>query len=70
MNPQEGVPSPLEHEKPDPVPTFEISIDEDSAGELGDKDLQRVHVKLGLDCTLIPNQYAAGSKASTDRAED
>lgn len=39
MNPREGVPGPLEHGNPNPVPRFEISIDEDSVAELGDNDL-------------------------------
>jgi len=61
MKPRERVFAALEHEEPDRVPRFEIWINDDIVSELGFEDLQTAHVKLGLDCIMIPTRIPDGS---------
>lgn len=61
MKPRERVLKALEHEEPDKVPRFEIWINDDMVAELGYEDTQSAHVKLGLDCVMIPTQTPTGS---------
>ena len=70
MKPRERVLKALKHEEPDRVPRFEIWINDDVVTELGCKDLQSAHVKLGLDCIMIPTQTPAGSNYWRDGLDE
>ena len=61
MKPRERVLKALKHEEPDKVPRFEIWINDDVVAELGNEDLQSAHVRLGLDCIMIPTRIPVGS---------
>ena len=71
MKPRERVFAALEHREPDRVPRFEVWIDNDElVAHVGDGDLQRAHVNLGLDCIIIPNQNPPGSNAWGDGLDE
>lgn len=71
MKPRERVQAALEHREPDRVPLFEVWVDnEDLVRELGDGDLQRCYVELGLDCISIPAQDPPGSNAWRDGVDE
>ncbi|UCC38575.1 MAG: hypothetical protein JSV96_12165 [Candidatus Aminicenantes bacterium] len=70
MKPRERVFQTLEHKQPDRVPLFEIWIDDEIVAELGQKDLQKAHVNLGLDCVMIPNINPPESNAWRDGVDE
>ena len=61
MKPRERVLKALEHDEPDKVPRFEVWINDEIVAELGYEDLQTAHVKLELDCIMVPTRVPAGS---------
>jgi uroporphyrinogen decarboxylase len=71
MKPKERVFAALEHREPDRVPRFEVWIDNDDlVAKIGDGDLQRAHVNLGLDCVMLPNQNLPESNAWGDGVDE
>jgi uroporphyrinogen decarboxylase len=71
MKPRERVLAALEHREPDRVPLFEVWIDnEELVAQVGDGDLQKTHVELGLDCVEIPSQMPPGSNAWRDGVDE
>jgi uroporphyrinogen decarboxylase len=71
MKPRERVFAALEHREPDRVPRFEVWIDNDDlVAKVGDGDLQRTHVNLGLDCVMLPNQNLPESNAWGDGVDE
>jgi len=70
MNSRERVLAAFEHEEPDRVPRFEIWINDEIVAELGHRDLQSAHVKLGLDCVMIPTRIPAGSNYWKDGLDE
>jgi len=71
MKPRERVLAALEHREPDRVPLLEVWVDNDDLVEqMGEGDLQRSYVELGLDCILIPTQNLPGSSAWRDGVDE
>ena len=70
MKPRERVLTALSHKEPDAVPRFEIWINDEIVSELGYGDLQSTHVKLGLDCIMIPSHIPASSNYWRDGLDE
>jgi len=70
MKPRERVLTAIAHREPDSVPKFEIWINDEIVGELGFGDLQITHVKLGLDCIMIPTRTPASSNYWRDGLDE
>ena len=70
MKPRERVLTAITHKEPDAVPRFEIWINDEIVSELGYGDLQSTHVKLGLDCIMIPTRIPARSNYWRDGLDE
>lgn len=71
MKPRERIVTALDHREPDRVPRFEIWLDNDGlVDQVGDGDLQRAHVNLGLDCIMLPNQNPPTTNAWGDGLDE
>jgi len=70
MKPRERVLTAITHEEPDVVPRFEIWINDEIVSDLGYGDLQSTHVKLGLDCIMIPTRIPARSNYWRDGLDE
>ncbi|MBN1315626.1 MAG: hypothetical protein JXA42_09170 [Anaerolineales bacterium] len=56
MKPRDRILAVLEHRIPDRVPRFEIWIEKEVVGELGQGDLADTHANLGQDSIMMPTQ--------------
>ena len=70
MKPRERVLTAIAHREPDAAPRFEIWINDEIVSELGYGDLQSAHVKLGLDCIMIPTRIPASSNYWRDGLDE